>query len=82
VKTEKPNSWLSFGANVGVIIGLVLVAYQINQEAELTKVQLFSEATSSGKEFNQAIGWSGSLIAYWHAWMTTRDSRLLETGRA
>ncbi len=53
--TTKVNSWLSFGANIGVVIGLVLVAYQINQEAELTKIQLFSEATSSRREFNQAM---------------------------
>jgi len=53
--TTKVNSWLSLGANIGVVIGLVLVAYQINQEAELTKIQLFSEATSSRKEFNQAM---------------------------
>ena len=51
----KLNNWLSFGANMGVVIGLVLVAYQINQETELTKIQLFSEATSSRKEFNQAM---------------------------
>lgn len=53
--TTKLNSWLSFLANMGVVFGLVLVAYQINQEAELTKIQLFSEATSSRKEFNQAM---------------------------
>ena len=53
--TTKLNSWLSFGANMGVVIGLVLVAYQINQEAKLTKIQLFSEATSSRKEFHQAM---------------------------
>jgi hypothetical protein len=53
--TTKVNNWLSFGANMGVVLGLVLVAYQINQEAELTKIQLFSEATSSRKEFNQAM---------------------------
>ena len=53
--TTKLNSWLGFVANIGVILGLVLVAYQINQEAELTKIQLFSEATSSRKEFNQAM---------------------------
>ncbi len=42
-------------ANMGVVLGLILVAYQINQESELTKIQLFSEATSSRKEFNQAM---------------------------
>jgi hypothetical protein len=53
--TTRLNSWLGFVANMGVVFGLVLVAYQINQEAELTKIQLFSEATSSRKEFNQAM---------------------------
>ena len=53
--TTKVNSWLSLGANIGVVIGLVLVAYQIDQEAELTKIQLFSDATSSRKEFSQAM---------------------------
>ncbi len=55
MSTTKINSWLSLGANMGVVIGLILVADQINQEAELTKIQLFSEATSSRKEFNQAM---------------------------
>ena len=55
MKTEKINSWLSLGANVGVVVGLMLVAYQINQEAELTKVQLFSDVTTSMNEFNQAL---------------------------
>jgi len=53
--TTKLNNWLGFVANMGVVLGLILVAYQINQEAELTKIQLFSEATSSRKEFNQAL---------------------------
>jgi hypothetical protein len=37
------------------MLGLVLVAYQIRQDVELTKVQLFSDATSSRKEWNQAM---------------------------
>jgi hypothetical protein len=55
MKSERINSWLSLGANVGVVVGLILVAYQINQEAELMKVQLFSDATTSMNEFNQAL---------------------------
>jgi len=55
MKTEKINSWLSLGANIGVVVGLMLVAYQINQEAELAKVQLFSDVTTSMNEFNQAL---------------------------
>ena len=55
MKSERINSWLSLGANVGVVVGLILVAYQINQEAQLTKAQLFSDVTTSMNEFNQAL---------------------------
>ena len=55
MKTEKISSWLSLGANIGVVVGLMLVAYQINQDVELTKVQLFSDVTTSMNEFNQAL---------------------------
>jgi hypothetical protein len=55
MKTESINRWLSLAANIGVMLGLVLVAYQIRQDVELTKVQLFSDATSSRKEWNQAM---------------------------
>ena len=55
MKSEKINSWLSLGANIGVVVGLMLVAYQINQDVELTKVQLFSDVTTSMNEFNQAL---------------------------
>jgi hypothetical protein len=55
MQTESLNRWLSLGANIGVILGLVMVAFQIRQDVELTKVQLFSDATSSRKEWNQAM---------------------------
>ena len=51
----KINSWLALGANVGVVIGLFLVAFQINQDVNLTKAQLFSEHTDSRREWNQAM---------------------------
>jgi len=55
VNADKVNKWLSLGANVGVVIGLLLVAYQIKQDADLTKVQLFSESTDSRREWSQAM---------------------------
>lgn len=55
MNTDKVNSWLSLGANIGVVFGLMLVAYQINQDAELTKAELFSESTDSRREWNQAM---------------------------
>lgn len=55
MSSNKANSWLGLGANVGVVIGLFLVAFQINQETELAKAQLFSNHTDSRREWNQAM---------------------------
>lgn len=37
------NPWLNFGANIGVIAGLVLVAVEINQNTEITKAQIAND---------------------------------------
>jgi hypothetical protein len=55
MKTDKISRWLTLGANIGVVLGLLLVALQIRQEAELTKIQLFSDHTNSRKEWAQAM---------------------------
>jgi hypothetical protein len=55
MKTDKISRWLTLGANFGVVLGLLLVALQIRQEAELTKIQLFSDHTNARKEWAQAM---------------------------
>jgi len=55
MKWERVQGWLTLGANVGVVIGLFLVALQIRQDAELARAQLFSDATNSRREWNQAM---------------------------
>ena len=55
VNTKRLNRWLSLGANIGVVIGLLLVAYQIRQEANLAKLQLFSDHTDARREWAQAM---------------------------
>lgn len=36
MKTERANTWLTVGANVGVIVGLLFLAYEINQSTRAT----------------------------------------------
>ena len=36
MKSNRINSGLTLASNIGVVIGLFLVAYQINQETEST----------------------------------------------
>ena len=53
--TGKLDRWLGLSGNLAVLIGLILVAYQINHETELRKIQLFSDATTAINEFNLAM---------------------------
>ena len=55
MKGDGVNRWLSLGVNFGVVIGLLLVAFQIKQDADLTKAVLFNDHTNSRKEWNQAM---------------------------
>lgn len=52
---EKISRWLTFGANVGVIAGLVLVAIQINQNTQFTKVQIANEYFLADMELELAM---------------------------
>ena len=78
MKTDLVNRWLTLLANIGVMLGLVLVAYQIRQDVELTKVQLFSDATSSRKEWNQAMLGSDPMIVVMKSIENPSDLTLAE----
>jgi hypothetical protein len=41
--TDKVNRGLTLGANVGVLAGLILVAFQIHQNTEITKAQITND---------------------------------------
>jgi hypothetical protein len=47
MKSEKLNSWLALGANIGVLIGILLLVYELNQNREMTAAQIRNEAAAS-----------------------------------
>jgi hypothetical protein len=46
------NKWLTFAANVGVIVGLILIAYELNQTQEQLEMSALADATDN---FTQAM---------------------------
>ena len=40
VNTDNLNRWLSLGANVAVVIGIVFLAIEIRQNTEMTRAQI------------------------------------------
>ncbi len=52
MQMEKLNSWLVVGANVGVLIGLLLLVYEIHQNSELMRAEIHS-IRAEGKAMRQ-----------------------------
>ena len=40
MNTERLNTWLALTANVGVIVGLIIVAVELNQNSDLMRIQI------------------------------------------
>jgi len=43
MKSESINRWLTLGANVGILIGLVLVIVEIRQNSDLVRLQFIND---------------------------------------
>jgi len=54
MNSEKLNSWLSLGANVGVVIGLILLVVEINQNTELARAQMNQDRATTAMSEQQA----------------------------
>ena len=47
---DKNYNWISIGANVGVVIGIALLIYELNQNREMMKVQIRNEISNAATE--------------------------------
>jgi len=53
MKAERINNWLTLVANIGVILGLILVAYELRQNSELMRVQISQARADSAMASNE-----------------------------
>lgn len=68
MKLEKLNRWLQVTANIGIVLGLLLVGVQLKQNSDLSKTQLLYEESQRAIELetevvgeNAAEVWAKSL---------------------
>lgn len=60
---SKLNSWLQVSANLGIVLGLVLVGVQLKQNQDLVRVQLLYEESNRAITLeNQVIGERGAEV--------------------
>ena len=53
MKSDRINKWLTLVANIGVIFGLILVAYELQQNSELMRVQISQSRADSAMASNE-----------------------------
>ena len=61
MKSDDLNKWLSLAANVGVVIGIVLLVAELNQNSELMRAQIFNERAAQGTDLFMNIADSAEL---------------------
>ena len=52
---DKVIQWLMVTSHLGILAGLILVGVQINQDNELTRLQIFSDTTTSRIQMHEAL---------------------------
>ncbi|MBV1930837.1 MAG: hypothetical protein KUG71_03895 [Porticoccaceae bacterium] len=50
LSSDRLSSWLTVGANVGILAGLILVAVQIEQNSELVRMQLVNDGNLASNQ--------------------------------
>ncbi len=68
------NRWLILGANVGVFIGLVFLALEINQNTEVARSAVDLEITALGTEFHMRVAENPALARAYYVGLRDPDS--------
>jgi len=52
---DKLNRWMTLGANIGVLAGILLLAFELNQNSELMRAQISNERSGQAIEMWQMV---------------------------
>ncbi len=55
MNTDQLNRWLTLGANIGVVIGLVLLIFEIGQNTDMMRAQINQSRTDTAVSEQQAV---------------------------
>jgi hypothetical protein len=65
--------WFSIGANVGIVVGLILVAVQIRQNNEMIRGSSYQMWVASNMEVNAAATQTDLSVTLNRGWMDSRE---------
>ncbi len=61
MKADVVNRWLTLGANLGVLIGIILLIAELNQNSVLMRGQIFNERAGQGIDLFMSVAESTEL---------------------
>ena len=61
MNTKSVNRWLTLGANIGVLIGIILLLAELNQNATVMKAQISNERAGQGVDLFMVMAESPEL---------------------
>jgi hypothetical protein len=81
--SERVNKWLTLGANIGVIVGIVFLALEIRQNSELARLQFADDRRNTWQQGEMAV-FGDSIAAVWEksvsdpASLSLAEARMLD----
>ena len=64
MNSEKVNSWLTLGANLGVLVGIIFLAAEIRQSSDLARLQ-FAEDRQTTWQQGELVVFGDSIATVW-----------------
>ena len=62
MNNKRLNRWLSLGANFGVLVGLILLVYEVRQNSDLMRAQISMERATTNIQLLASFANGGDLI--------------------
>jgi len=63
MESERINRWLTLGANFGVLVGILLLVYELNQSRELVRSEIRNELSNGVVELLSQTAENGDLAS-------------------
>ena len=61
--TDRLNRWLTLGANLGVVVGLILLIVEINQNSDLTRIQIEQSRSETYVNWRRQVATSDTVAS-------------------
>ena len=62
IKSEILNRWLTLGGNLGILVGLILLVYEMRQNSDLMRAQISMERSNTNMQIMADLANGGEIV--------------------